>query len=137
MANVCPKSPKKRPKIKQSMLFVLPGCQIHVFPTFFDGRRCRFERSSIVLSGSQTIPRGSRWLQNLVSEGSGGPEGIRVALGRSKDLSGNKLRKFRKKKVERTRDTAQSLYLFSTVCDGGSQSAGAAAQMLEVRPARP
>ena len=48
----------------------------------------------MVLSGSQTITRGSRWLQNLVSEGSEGPEGSSVALGRSKELSGNKLRKF-------------------------------------------
>ena len=94
MANVCPKSPKKGPKIKQSMLFVIPGCQIHVFPRFFDRRRYRFERSSMVLSGSQTITRGSRWLQNLVSEGSEGPEGSSVALGRSKELSGNKLQKF-------------------------------------------
>ena len=52
-ANVCPKSPKRGPKFKQSMLFVIPEGQIHIFPTFL-----------MVDVADLTSPDGPEWLSN-------------------------------------------------------------------------
>ena len=51
----------------------------------------------MVLSGAQSMPGGSGWLQNCIPDGSRSPKRSSVALERSKELPGSKLWKFRKK----------------------------------------
>ena len=68
---VRPRAPRRAPKIIKNWFLVLPEGQIHVFPRYFDGRYCGFERSLGALGGSKGRPGGAWGLQSWFWEGSG------------------------------------------------------------------
>ena len=52
-AKVCPRSSTRGPKMRKNAFSVILEGQMHVFPMFFDGRPCGFERSLGGLEGAQ------------------------------------------------------------------------------------
>ena len=54
-----PRTPRRAPKITKNFFLVMLEAQIHVFPTFFDGRCCGFDTSLDVLGSSKERPGGS------------------------------------------------------------------------------
>ena len=48
-----PRTPRRAPKITKNCFLVMLEAQIHVFPTFFDGRCCGFDRSLGLLGSSK------------------------------------------------------------------------------------
>ena len=66
-----PRTPRRAPKITKNCFLVMLEAQIHVFPTFFDGRCCGFDRSLGVLGGSKGRPGGALGAPELALGGLG------------------------------------------------------------------
>ena len=59
LTRACPRGPTKPPEKSKKELFVILEGQMHIFPTFFDGRPCEFERSLGGLGDPQGRPGAS------------------------------------------------------------------------------
>ena len=64
--------PQKSSKITKKCFLVMLEAQIHVFPTFFDGRPYGFERSFGALGGSKGRPGGALGAPEFALGGLGG-----------------------------------------------------------------
>ena len=69
---VRPRASRKAPKIIKNRFWLILEGQIHVFPTFFDGRCCGFDASLDVLGSSKERPGGSLGAPELTLGGLGG-----------------------------------------------------------------
>ena len=69
---VRPRASRKAPKIVKHRFWLILEGQIHVFPTFFDGRPYGFERSFGALGGSKGRPGGALGTLELSLGGLGG-----------------------------------------------------------------
>ena len=67
-----PRTPRRAPKITKNCFLVMLEAQIHVFPTFFDGRCCGFDTSLAVLGSSKERPGGALGPPELALGGLGG-----------------------------------------------------------------
>ena len=85
LTKACPRGPRKPPKNEKNEFFMILEGQMHIFPTFFDGQLCGFERSLGALGGPRGRP-GAPW--GLQSELLGGSGGSRRKGNRSQRLQG-------------------------------------------------
>ena len=69
---VRPRASRKAPKIIKNCFWLILEGQIHVFPTFFDGRPYGFERSFGALGGSKGRPGGALGAPEFALGGLGG-----------------------------------------------------------------